>query len=179
MTVAVQPTARPPSVKWGSTEHRWSLTVRPASSEDSARIGSLLDSHVASGAILRREAAEIEDTIGSFAVATDEANRIAACAALVVYSSRLAEIRSVAGDPEVKGRGAGRAVVEYLTDWASRLEIERVFLLTRNERFFARVGYISVDPARLPDSFLIDHVHAQGRTARGKTVMIRDFAAEF
>ncbi|MEM1166216.1 MAG: GNAT family N-acetyltransferase [Planctomycetota bacterium] len=173
--------ARPPAHRVAGAE----VFVRPATRADVEAIHTVLDPWVESGAILRREAAEIEAAVESFAVACeldddgDRREHVVACAALVVYSSRLAEIRSVASSPDRRRRGAASAVIDYLTDWAERLEIERVFLLTKSPEFFARCGYAAVDPRALPDSFLLDHVHAQGRSAAGKRVMIRDFAAEY
>ncbi|MEM9083410.1 MAG: GNAT family N-acetyltransferase [Planctomycetota bacterium] len=158
------------------------FVVRPARAEDASAIHEILESWVTKGVILSRDFVDIEDTIESFAVACSgegEEGRILACAALVVYSSRLAEIRSVATDQRVQLRGAGRSVIDFLTEWAARLEIERVFLLTKTEEFFFRCGFVEVDPSMLPDSFLLDYVHAQGRTSKGKHVMIRDFAAEY
>lgn len=174
--ISAKPPALQPYAYAEGEEQR--LEVRPAHVEDAEGIHAILEYWVQQGTILRREIAEIENAIESFAVACDH-ETVVACAALVVYSSRLAEIRSVATNPERRLRGAGRAVIEYLTDWASRLEIERVFLLSKMPEFFVRCGYIEVDPLLLPDSFLLDYVHAQGRTAAGKCVMIREFAAEY
>ena len=177
---ATTPSARPPA----STFHAHPAdpiphTVPPANQQDAPHIHALLEFWVASGALLRRDIADIQNAINAFAVTQSNDQQLAACAALVVYSSRLAEIRSVATNPANQRKGAARAVVNYLTEWAANLEIERVFLLTKAPEFFERCNFISVNPADLPDSFLIDHVHAQARTAKQKHVMIRDFAAEY
>ncbi|GAA2009922.1 amino-acid N-acetyltransferase [Brevibacterium samyangense] len=63
------------------------------------------------------------------------------CAALHVMWEDLAEIRTVATNPDYRGRGAGRALVERILDDARAIGVERVFCLTFETGFFGSLGF--------------------------------------
>jgi amino-acid N-acetyltransferase len=70
--------------------------------------------------------------------------------ALEIVWADLAEVRSLAVDPAAQGRGVGRALVEAIVEEARRLKIQRVFALTYEEKFFAKLGFVTVEKAALP-----------------------------
>ena len=55
-----------------------------------------------------------------------------------------------------KRQGQGRAIVEYLLERARRLDIDKVFVLTRNPKFFERVGFSLTKIDALPEKILKD-----------------------
>jgi N-acetylglutamate synthase-like GNAT family acetyltransferase len=149
-----------------------SIKVRSATAEDAPAIFAIIDRCAANGTVLPRNQEDIGLTIASFVVGEVD-GRMLACAALVACGSSDAEIRSVAVDPQSRGTGLGRAVVEYVVSEAQALGVERLFLLTRLPGFFERVGFQVIDPEHLPDTFLADLVHVQQRSLFNKYVMTR------
>ena len=101
------------------------------------------------GENLPRKRADIIRSIDSFAVCVRDAS-------LFVYDSGLAEIRSLGVSPLVQRQGQGRAIVEYLLDRARRLDIAKVFVLTRNPKFFERCGFKLTTIEALPEKILKD-----------------------
>ncbi|MEO0484018.1 MAG: GNAT family N-acetyltransferase [Planctomycetota bacterium] len=159
----------------------WSFEVRGALDADSDRIAALIAAHADSGGTLRRSVEEVHAAIGEFVIAEgvrpgDGAPWLAACGALAVFSPALAEIRSVAVDPDSQGAGLGRLVVERLVDVAESMEIDRVVLLTQTPGFFQRCGFGEVDAEFLPVDFIEEAIIARGRTCRGRAIMLRSLS---
>lgn len=107
------------------------------------------------GENLPRPRADIVRNIDSFAVCERE-GKMVGCASLYVYDSGLAEIRSLGVSPDVQRMGQGRAIVEYLLDRARTLDIGKVFVLTRNAKFFEHVGFKLTTIGALPEKILKD-----------------------
>lgn len=84
---------------------------------------------------------------------------VMACAALHVVWEDLAEVRSVAVSPELKGRGIGRALVEACKKEAKKLRIKRVFCLTYTPEFFRRLGFRDVSKNELPHKVWADCIN--------------------
>ena len=107
------------------------------------------------GENLPRKRADIIRNIDSFAVCV-RGDRMVGCASLFVYDSGLAEIRSLGVSPDVQRQGQGRAIVEYLLNRARRLDIDKVFVLTRSPKFFERCGFRLTTIDALPEKILKD-----------------------
>ena len=76
------------------------------------------------------------------------------CGALHVLWEDLGEIRTVAVDPAVVGRGVGHALVGAVIDAARELGLRRLFVLTFEKQFFARHGFAEIDGTPVaPDVF--------------------------
>ncbi|MBL0927927.1 MAG: GNAT family N-acetyltransferase [Phycisphaerales bacterium] len=150
------------------------VRVRAATPADVTDIHRIIDLCAAQGAVLPRHAEDIHACLPGFVVGelVDTAGpRVMGCAALVACGADMAEIRSVAVDPESRGTGLGRAVVEHLVAEARALGVEQLFLLTRIPDFFARIGFSPIDPELLPDHFVADLIHVQKRSIFNKHVM--------
>ncbi len=70
---------------------------------------------------------------------------VVGCGALHVLWSDLGEVRTVAVDPKVKGRGIGHAVVERLLEVARELQLQRLFVLTFETEFFGSHGFTEIE----------------------------------
>jgi amino-acid N-acetyltransferase len=75
---------------------------------------------------------------------------VVGCGALHVMWEDLAEIRTVAVDPEYRGRKIGHRIVSELLSTARDLGIRRVFVLTFETRFFGSFGFEQIDGAPVP-----------------------------
>jgi phosphinothricin acetyltransferase len=87
---------------------------------------------------------------GRMLVARDGAGQVAGCAALEPYGP-FALLRSVAVAEAGRSRGLGSLLVGHALERARRDGVEEVFLLTETAApFFARLGFLPVDRARVP-----------------------------
>jgi N-acetylglutamate synthase-like GNAT family acetyltransferase len=116
------------------------MRTRRARISDVPAIHSLVAHYAAQGLLLPRAAEEIRANIGHFIV-QEQNSRVLSCLALESYSADLAEIRSIAVDPENRGQGLGaRLIVSALAE-ARRRGIARVFAVTHAPKFFERQGF--------------------------------------
>lgn len=70
--------------------------------------------------------------------------RVVGCGAVHVMWSDLAEIRTLATDPEWRGQGVGRAVLESLVHRAREFGVSRLFCLTFETDFFTANGFEAI-----------------------------------
>jgi amino-acid N-acetyltransferase len=62
-----------------------------------------------------------------------------------VLWSDLGEVRTVAVDPGVRGKGIGHAIVDRLLEVARELQLQRLFVLTFETEFFGRHGFAEIE----------------------------------
>jgi amino-acid N-acetyltransferase len=125
------------------------MLTRPATVRDVPAIAALISTFAQRGRMLFRSHAELYEAIRDFHVAEDQGALLGICALQIVWAD-LAEIRSLAVAPAAQHRGIGRALVSSLVDEARRLKIHRVFALTYEEPFFAKLGFTTVEKSALP-----------------------------
>lgn len=94
--------------------------------------------------LLEKNLVTLYEAIQEFWVAELD-GEIVGCGALHVMWSDLGEVRTVAVDPKVKGRGVGHAIVAKLLEVARELQLERLFVLTFETRFFSAHGFREID----------------------------------
>ncbi|MDD9957132.1 MAG: GNAT family N-acetyltransferase [Anaerolineaceae bacterium] len=114
--------------------------MRRARREDVAAIRALIEPHVTSGRLLQRATEEIEFLLPTFVVAEQD-GKVVGCAALEIYSSRLAEVRSLAVTDAMQGLGVGRRLVEACVTIARERRVMEVMAITSNDAFFRAVGF--------------------------------------
>lgn len=119
------------------------IVVRRARTGDIPEIKRLVDIY-AGKILLEKNLVTLYESVQEFWVA-ETAGTVVGCGALHVLWSDLGEIRTVAVDPRVKGRGVGHLVVSHLVDVARDLELERLFVLTFEVEFFGRHGFTEID----------------------------------
>jgi N-acetylglutamate synthase-like GNAT family acetyltransferase len=116
------------------------IRIRKASPGESGRIEAFISPFVEDGKLLPRTLDELEDLIGTLFVAEFEGAMVG-CAALDVYSSKLAEIRSLAVSPDVQGMGVGKLLVNACVELAQEKNILEVMAITEAEAFFKACGF--------------------------------------
>ena len=124
---------------------------------DVPEIKRLIDSAVTQGALLPRTTAELFESIRDFHIYVDEAG-VGGCCALHVDMADLAEVRSLVVRPDLQGRGLGQQLVMACLDEARRLNLSRVYALTRADGFFRRLGFDAIDKHDLPNKVFRDCV---------------------
>ncbi len=125
------------------------VAVRRAVTADVPAIRRLIDTYSADGRLLDKATVTLYEDVPEFWVA-ERAGRVVACGALHVMWQDLAEIRTLAVEPELRGHGIGARIVRELLADARRLGVQRVFVLTFETEFFARFGFEEIDGAPVP-----------------------------
>jgi amino-acid N-acetyltransferase len=119
------------------------VVVRRAHTSDVPEIKRLVDTY-AGRILLEKNLVTLYEAVQEFWVA-EFGGEVVGCGALHVLWSDLGEVRTVAVDPKVKGRGIGHAIVDRLLDVARELQLERLFVLTFETEFFGRHGFAEIE----------------------------------
>ena len=150
--------------------------IRPATVRDVPSIARLINYYAERGRMLFRSHAELYEVVRDFAVfETDAAGArqvVGVCALEIVWAD-LAEVRSLAVDSAHQGKGIGRALVEAVVAEARRLEIQRVFALTYEQRFFEKAGFLVVDKSALPLKVWSDCIKCPKRDGCDEIAVVR------
>ncbi len=117
------------------------VIIRSAAAEDIPAVEELIKPFVDEGSLLERTLDEFEELLPNFFVAVDENGVIVGCAALEIYSRKLAEIRSLAVSPDVQGQGVGRKLVQACVERASEHNILEIMAITASDAFFQSCGF--------------------------------------
>lgn len=136
-------------------QEKANFTVRQATLADVDSLMDMIEYWAKHGQNLPRKRNDIIRGIQTFAVCVKD-DKVVGCACLYVYDSGLAEIRSLGVSPVIQRQGQGRAIVNYLLKRASKMFIQRVFVLTRSPEFFSKVGFQKTVIEALPEKILKD-----------------------
>ncbi|MFD4183372.1 amino-acid N-acetyltransferase [Rhodococcus sp. NPDC058514] len=118
-------------------------TVRRARTSDVPQIKRLIDIY-AGRILLEKNLVTLYEAVQEFWI-VELAGEVIGCGALHVLWADLGEVRTVAVDPKVKGRGVGHLVVAHLIQVARELELGRVFVLTFEVDFFGKHGFVEIE----------------------------------
>ncbi|WP_457681342.1 N-acetyltransferase [Thermovibrio sp.] len=132
--------------------------VRKAKITDAERIQFLINEYAKLGLMLPRSIQSIYENIRDFWVYEEEGKVLGVCA-LTIFWSDLAEIRSLAVDPEHTRRGIGTALVKRALSEAKEFGIPRVFTLTYQVKFFEKLGFKVIDKEKLPHKIWRDCIN--------------------
>lgn len=110
--------------------------------------------------MLPRTIKSLCEHLQSFTVAVED-GRVVGVAGLHVLWKDLAEIRSLAVDPQVHGQGVGRKVVEHLLHEAEHLGIAQVLSLTYQTGFFEKLNFHVVRKENLPHKVWKDCIYCK------------------
>ena len=123
------------------------IVVRRARTPDVRTIRRLVDTYAGAGPrLLEKATVTLYEDVQEFWIA-ERGGQVVGCGALHVLWEDLAEIRTVAVDPEFRGLGIGHRIVSSLIITARELGLRRVFCLTFEVDFFARHGFRPVQGA--------------------------------
>ncbi|MFI9552432.1 amino-acid N-acetyltransferase [Nonomuraea endophytica] len=117
------------------------VVVRRARTPDVRTIRRLVDTYAGAGPrLLEKATVTLYEHVQEFWVA-ERGGQVVGCGALHVLWEDLAEIRTVAVDPDTRGLGVGGQIVTALIGTARELGLRRVFCLTFAVDFFAAHGF--------------------------------------
>ncbi|MCA1587919.1 MAG: GNAT family N-acetyltransferase, partial [Chloroflexi bacterium] len=116
---------------------------RRARLSDVDAIGKINERYARRGILLSRTPEEIAEQIGSFRVAELD-GVVCGIAALRDYGDAIGELRSLAVDEAVQGRGLGDMLVRAIVRDAREARIGCLYVLTANPGYFALHGFEEV-----------------------------------
>ncbi|NWF67587.1 MAG: GNAT family N-acetyltransferase [Chloroflexi bacterium] len=117
-----------------------SVIIRRAAAADIPALQAFITPFVNDGKLLPRTLDEFEELLPNFFVAEHEGQMVG-CAALEIYSRKLAEVRSLAVSPQVQGLGIGKRLVQACLERAREQHILEVMAITSSDRFFLSCGF--------------------------------------
>ncbi|CAM5271979.1 N-acetylglutamate synthase OS=Streptomyces fumanus OX=67302 GN=GCM10018772_08850 PE=4 SV=1 [Streptomyces fumanus] len=121
------------------------ITVRRARTRDVPAVRRLLDAYVRDGILLDKAMVTLYEDMQEFWVAERDDNaEVVGCGALHVMWEDLAEVRTLAVKPGLKGAGVGHQLLDKLLETARWLGVRRVFCLTFEVDFFAKHGFVEI-----------------------------------
>jgi amino-acid N-acetyltransferase len=123
-----------------ASEIMTNVIIRVATPADTPAVAQFIKPFVEDGKLLPRTYSEFEELIDTMYVAERE-GKIVGCAALEIYSRKLAEVRSLAVDPSVQGMGVGKRLVEACIDLARERNVLEVMAITSSDGFFMACGF--------------------------------------
>ena len=150
------------------------VQVRRARTSDVVHIRRLVDTYSVDRRVLSKSTVNLYEDVQEFWVAEVEDDtepsegpeagvggssgsengchhRVVGCGALYVLWEDLAEVRTVAVDPSMRGFGIGGRLVTALLDTARELGVRRVFCLTFETGFFAEHGFAPIQGTPVSD----------------------------
>ncbi|WP_225752889.1 amino-acid N-acetyltransferase [Actinotalea sp. Marseille-Q4924] len=119
--------------------------IRPALPRDVNAIRDLVEPYASRRILLAKELVGYYEAVQEFMVVEDGAGGVVGCGALHVMWADLAEVRTLAVAPHVRGRGLGHVLLDALLGRARELGLRRVFCLTFEVDFFAAHGFVPIE----------------------------------
>jgi amino-acid N-acetyltransferase len=131
--------------------------LRKARIGDVKTIHKLINLSAGKGEMLPRALMDIYGILRNFCVYQEEGREeiLGICAMSIVWEN-LAEIRSLHVDEQYRREGIGRKLVEACISEAITLQLFRIFTLTYEQKFFARLGFREVERSTLPEKIWSD-----------------------
>ena len=145
--------------------------IRPATIHDVPRIQQIINSHAELGKMLFKSYAQLYEDLRDFGV-YEAQGRVMGCAALTIIWADLSEVRSLAVDEALRGRGIGRQLVQWTISEARRLGIARLMSLTYEQVFFEKLGFRVVPKETLPLKVWSDCVRCPKRDGCDEIAML-------
>jgi amino-acid N-acetyltransferase len=146
--------------------------LRKASIKDIKKIHSIINTSASRGEMLPRSLGELYDNMRDYFVYEDKGKVLGTCALHICWED-LAEIRSLCVAESSRKKGIGRMLVEVCIEEAKQLNIPRIFLLTYQDMFFTKCGFILVDKKELPQKIWSDCIRCPKFPECDEIAMIR------
>ncbi len=114
--------------------------IRRARLSDLGKIEELIKIGSQNGKVLLRSHEELGEAVKNFFVDVEQRD-VVGCAALDIYSRKLAEIRSLVVLPEYQNQGVGGKLISKCLEKARELGIHQVLAVTDRHKLFKMAGF--------------------------------------
>lgn len=139
------------------------LVIRQATADDAEAMFALIQAHVSEGHLLPREINELRRHAERFLVAylpgdfaQGGPGELVGCAELAPLSERVAEVRSLVVNRDVRGVGLATRMVNEIRSAAKSRGYETLCAFTHDARFFVRQNFSIVPHTWLPEKIATD-----------------------
>ncbi|MEN2997438.1 MAG: N-acetyltransferase [Brevinematia bacterium] len=149
------------------------VVIREATPGDVDSIYELIKPFVDKGELLHRSKDDILDHIRNFIIADIEGDVVGSMA-MKFYSEEVVEFRTLAVKQELQKRGIGRMLVERGLEMAKAMGVKKVFVLTRSEEFFRKLGFREVSKEIFPEKVWSDCLVCPKLNHCDETAMIKE-----
>lgn len=125
------------------------MEIRPARMSDVPALAELINYHAERGQMLHRSAAYLYERVRNFCVCPIKEDIVGCCALEPVWGD-LGELKSLAVREELRGQGIGKALIGKSLASSKSIGVKKVFCLTREPKFFEKLGFGQIDRNKLP-----------------------------
>jgi amino-acid N-acetyltransferase len=129
--------------------------LKRASIEDVKKIHAIVNASASKGEMLARSLGELYDNMRDYVVYEESGTVLGSCALHICWED-LAEIRSLCIVDKARMKGVGRMLVNACIEEAKSLRVGKIFVLTYQEQFFQKCGFLTVDKKELPQKIWSD-----------------------
>jgi amino-acid N-acetyltransferase len=134
------------------------MNLRKARIADVPEMQQLINYFADRGELLPRSLSQLYENVRDFFVVEHDGRIVGTCALHVAWCD-LAEVKSLAVDPDFQGQGIGKQLVQACLAEARELGVARVFALTYKPAFFYKLGFKEVDKSELPHKVWSDCIN--------------------
>ena len=139
------------------------MIVRQAELKDVRRICELLKIYSEQHIVLARDEADVTFYLKNFTVCEID-GVVEGCSALRDFGNELYEVRSLVVNPDKKGMGIGRRMIEFqFSKFKGTEKNVRIFALTYQIEFFRKMGFSEVEKELFPEKIWSDCVKCAKR----------------
>jgi amino-acid N-acetyltransferase len=135
------------------------LRIRSALASDVRAIQALREPSEGK-VLLHHDLVALFEKVQEFLVVEDQSGKLLAAGALHIMWEDLAEVRSIVVSAEARGKGVGLALVQALLHRAEELGIKRVFCLTFEVGFFAKLGFEEISDVPVDEATFAEMVRS-------------------
>jgi amino-acid N-acetyltransferase len=132
--------------------------IRKAKISDVKEIHAIVNNYAEKDLMLPRSLNNLYDNIRDFYVLEID-GKVKGCASLHIVWEDLAEVKALAVDESVRGKGYGKKLLEECLKEAKDLGIKKIFALTLIKDFFHKLGFKTVQKRRLPQKIWGECIH--------------------
>ncbi len=147
--------------------------IRKALLTDAGGILELIRPYVEKQIILPKTKEEITTRIRDYFV-SETGGELTGCAALFPGWENLGEIRTTAVREDMKGKGIGRELIEACIEDARGLALPKIFALTYEMGFFAKLGFTKVEKESLPHKIFKDCIKCRKFLHCDETAVVKN-----
>jgi amino-acid N-acetyltransferase len=134
------------------------VLCRKATEQDIDTLYEIIKGYAEQGIMLPRSREVLTAQIDTFVVAIIE-EQLVGCGSLTRLGQDLVEVRSLGVTQGYKGKGIGKAIVNFLTDEARVQQIPKIMALTYEVAFFEKNGFTVVPKEIFPEKVWRDCIH--------------------
>ena len=154
------------------------ITLRTADPSHAKRLHAMITANLEEGHLLPRTLGELTVHAERFTIAL-RGKTIVGCAELAPLSPTVAEVRSLAVSPLVRGTGVGTQIVEELRRRARLESFEKLCALTHTPAYFIQMG-VWIGPHRwLHEKVFAERVGCPKFRTCGECAMVVPVESEF